>query len=124
MATRNPLTQVFDRRRLARLVDREGVELIHVHGPAGLKAAVYAAREARIPLVADYGRGQGAQALEADSIVVFSREVMEETARARPEIASRLHRGLRGVDLRPFAFGVDRSRRRAPAARKAGRQAL
>ncbi len=104
VATRNPLAEAFNRRRLARLVDREGVELIHVRGSAGLKPALFAARDARIPFVADYERGQKAVALEADSIVVFSREILDEVAKARPEIAFRLHRGLRGVDLRPFAF--------------------
>jgi glycosyltransferase involved in cell wall biosynthesis len=104
MATRNPLTEALNRRRLAQIADREGVELIHVRGSAGLKSALFAAREARIPIVAEIDGDRRGLALEADSIVVFSRRIMEETVTAHPEIASRLHRGLRGVDLRPFAF--------------------
>jgi glycosyltransferase involved in cell wall biosynthesis len=100
---RNPWTAALGGGRLAKLVNREGVELIHARGSAALKPALYAARQARIPVVAEYERGQGYAALDADSIVVFAPDALDEAARARPEVAARLFRGLRGVDLRAYA---------------------
>ena len=99
-AARNPWTAALNGRRLAKLAAREGVELIHVRGSAALKPAFYAARKARIPLVAEYERGQNSLALDADSVVVFSQETLDAAAKQRPETARRLFRGLRGVDLR------------------------
>ncbi len=110
-ATINPWRAMLNRRRLERLVIREGVELIHVHGSSGLNAASFAARRSRIPLVAEYEPGHGDLALDADSILVFSRAAMEQAAKARPERASRLVHGLHGVDLRRFnPDAVDGSR--------------
>jgi glycosyltransferase involved in cell wall biosynthesis len=102
-AARNPWTVALNGRRLANLAAREGVELIHVRGSAALKPAFYAARKERIPLIAEYERGQNALALGADSVVVFSQETLDAAARERPETARRLFRGLRGVDLRSFS---------------------
>jgi glycosyltransferase involved in cell wall biosynthesis len=110
-ATRNPWKALLNRRRLERLVVREGVELIHVHGAAGLPAALHVARRARIPLVAEFDGDGKSPALDADSILVFSRASLEEAARSRPETAAKLFRGLRGVDLRRFTpDAVDSSR--------------
>jgi glycosyltransferase involved in cell wall biosynthesis len=100
---RNPWTAALNGRRLAKLASREGVELIHVRGSAALRPAFYAARKERIPLVAEYERGQNALALGADSVVVFSQEMLDAAAKERPETARRLFRGLRGVDLRSFS---------------------
>ena len=102
-AARNPWTAALNGRRLSKLVGREGVELIHVRGSAALKPAFYAARKERIPLVAEYERGQNGLALGADSVVVFSQEMLDAAAKERPETARRLFRGLRGVDLRSFS---------------------
>ena len=111
VATRNPLTEALNRRRLAQVAEQEGVDLIHVRCSAGLKPAFHAAREARIPVVAEFGSDRNGLALKADSILVFSRETMAELAETRPDVAPRLHRGLRGVDLRPFALeAVDSGR--------------
>ena len=101
--TRKPWRAFFNRRRLAFLALREGVELIHVHSGASVRAALYAARKARVPLVADYEAGQDSLALEADSIIFFSRAELEETIARRPELAAKAFRGLRGVDLRLYA---------------------
>jgi glycosyltransferase involved in cell wall biosynthesis len=102
-AARNPWTASLNGRRLAKLAAREGVELIHVRGSAALKPAFYAARKERIPLVAEYERGQNALALGADSVVVFSQATLDAAAKQRPETARRLFRGLRGIDLRSFS---------------------
>ncbi|MGO9431962.1 hypothetical protein [Rhodoblastus sp.] len=110
-ATRNPWKAVVNRRLLERLVVREGVELIHVHGAAGLPAALHVAKRARIPLVAEFDGDDKSPALDADSIFVFSRTSLAEAARLRPETASKLFPGLRGVDLRRFTpEAVDSSR--------------
>ncbi len=110
-ATRNPWKSMLNRRLLERLVVREGVELIHVHGAAGLPAALHVARRARIPLVAEFDGDDKSPALDADSIFVFSRASLEEAARSRPETAHKLFLGLRGVDLRRFTpDAVDSSR--------------
>src|SRR5271157_5906322 len=102
-AARNPWTAALNGRRLSRLAAREGVELIHVRGSAALKPVFFAARKERIPLVAEYERGQNALALGADSVVVFLQEALDAAAKQRPETARRLFRGLRGVDLRSFS---------------------
>ncbi len=112
-ATRNPWKAMLNRQSLERMVLHEGVELIHVRDAGGLGAALQAAHRARIPLVAEYEPGQ-APALDADSILVFSGASMEEALMLRPDAAPRLHRGLRGVDLRGFAaeaFDTGRVRR-------------
>jgi glycosyltransferase involved in cell wall biosynthesis len=106
-----PWRAFLNRRRLARLVLREGVELIHVHAGGGVRAALYAARQARVPLVADYESAQDSLALEADSILFFSRAALEEAVSRRPELANKAFRGWRGVDLRQFsAEAVDWTR--------------
>lgn len=110
-ATRNPWKALLNRRRLERLVVREGVELIHVHGAAGLPAALHVARRARVPLVAEFDGDGRSPALDADSVLAFSRASLEEAARCRPETAPKLFPGLRGVDLRRFTpDAVDSSR--------------
>jgi glycosyltransferase involved in cell wall biosynthesis len=109
--TRNPWKALLNRRRLERLALREGVELIHVRGAAGLPAALFVAKRLRIPLVAEFDGDNRNLALDADSILAFSRAALEEAAGARPQAASRLFLGLRGVDLRRFIpDAVDSSR--------------
>lgn len=109
--THNPWQAWLNRRRLARLAVREGVELIHVHAGAGARAALYAARQARAPLVIDYEPSLEALAAEADSVVFFSRAEMEQAVARRPALATKAFRGLRGVDLRLFsAEAVDPGR--------------
>jgi glycosyltransferase involved in cell wall biosynthesis len=92
-----------NRSRLAKLALREGVELIHVRAGADVAAALYAARQARAPLVADFEAGQDAAALDADSILFFAREEMEAAVGRRPALAARAFRGFHGVDLRLFS---------------------
>lgn len=101
--SRKPWRAFLSRRRLASLALREGVELIHVHAGASMGAALHAARKARVPLVADYEPAQESSALEADSIIFFSRAELEDTVSRRPELAAKAFRGLRGVDLRQFS---------------------
>jgi glycosyltransferase involved in cell wall biosynthesis len=109
--TRNPWKALLNRRGLARLALREGVELIHVRGAAGLPAAFFVAKRLRIPVVAEFDGDNRALALDANSILAFSRAALEEAVSARPEAASRLFLGLRGVDLRRFIpDAVDASR--------------
>ncbi len=101
--TRNPLVSALNHRRLDALIAQEGVELIHVRASAALKAALAAARKARIPLVVDFDAERSDLAFEADSIVVYTPRALAETAKSRPEIAARLRHGIRGVDLRQFS---------------------
>jgi hypothetical protein len=100
--TGNPLKIMSNRRDLERMVLDEGVELIHVRAGASLSAALKIAREARIPLVADYAAGR-AEALDADTILVASASELDEARRLRPDVAKNLRQSLRGVDLRRFA---------------------
>ncbi|MCI4678040.1 glycosyl transferase [Rhodoblastus acidophilus] len=102
-ATRNPWQAWRNRRRLAQLALREGVELIHVRSGADAYAALHAARQARVPLVADFEPGDEAVALEADSIIFYARELMETVLARRPALAAKAVRGLHGVDLRVFS---------------------
>lgn len=105
-ATLNPWRSWLNRRRLASLALREGVELIHVHAGAGARAALYAAKQARVPLVADYEPDSAA--LDANSLIFYSRAEMEEAVSRQPNLAAKAFRGLRGVDLRQFSpEGVD-----------------
>lgn len=109
--TRNPWRAWFNRRRLARLALREGVELIHVHAGAGVRTALYAARRAHVPVVADYDPGNESAVFDADSIIFYSRAELEAAVARRPELAAKAFRGLRGVDLRQFSpEAVDFSR--------------
>jgi glycosyltransferase involved in cell wall biosynthesis len=100
-ATLNPWRAWLNRRRLARLAVREGVELIHVHADAGARAALYAAKQARVPLVADYEPDSAA--LDANSLIFYSRAEMEEAVSRHPNLAAKAFRSLRGVDLRLFS---------------------
>jgi glycosyltransferase involved in cell wall biosynthesis len=100
-ATLNPWRSWLNRRRLASLALREGVELIHVHAGAGARAALYAAKQARVPLVADYEPDSAA--LDANSLIFYSRAEMEEAVSRQPNLAAKAFRGLRGVDLRQFS---------------------
>jgi glycosyltransferase involved in cell wall biosynthesis len=102
-ATRIPWQAWRNRSRLAKLALREGVELIHVRTGADVQGAFQAARQARAPLVADFEAGQDAAALEADSIVFYSREEMEAALARRPALAAKAARGFHGVDLKLFS---------------------
>lgn len=74
-------------------------------------AALYAAKQARAPLVADYDPARGASAFEADSVIFFSNAELERALARRPDMARKAFRGLRGVDLRQFsAEAVDCAR--------------
>src|SRR5208283_2750583 len=64
-ATRNPWKAMLNRRHLEHLVVAEGVELIHVHGAAGLPAALHVARRARVPVVAGFDGDGRSPALDA-----------------------------------------------------------
>jgi glycosyltransferase involved in cell wall biosynthesis len=110
-AARNPWRAWFNRRRLARLALREGAELIHVHAGAGVRAALYAARRAHVPLVADYDACNESAVCDADSVIFYSRAELDAAVGRRPELAAKAFRGLRGVDLREFSpEAVDFSR--------------
>ena len=100
-ATKNPWTAAFNRMKLERLASREGADLIHLRGGAGLAAAAYAAHKAHIPLVAE--AVAGAETPEADSVIFFSDAGLEAATNAHPERAAHFYRGLRGVDLRAYA---------------------
>jgi glycosyltransferase involved in cell wall biosynthesis len=102
-ATLNPWRSWLNRRKLARLALREGVELIHVHAGASARAALHAAKQARVPLVADFEPGQDSAALDANSLIFYSRAEMEEAVSRQPNLAAKAFRGLRGVDLRQFS---------------------
>jgi glycosyltransferase involved in cell wall biosynthesis len=110
-AARNPWRAWFNRRRLARLALREGAELIHVHAGAGIRTALYAARQAHVPVVADYDPCNEGAIFDADSVIFYSRAELEAAVARRPELAAKAFRGLRGVDLRQFSpEAVDFSR--------------
>lgn len=102
-ATRIPWQAWRNRNRLAKLAVREGVELIHARAGADVPGALQAARQARAPLVADFEAGQDTAALDADSIVFYSREEMEAALARRPALAAKAFRGFHGVDLRLFS---------------------
>jgi glycosyltransferase involved in cell wall biosynthesis len=102
-ATRIPWQAWRNRNQLAKLVLREGVELIHARTGADVHAALQAARQARAPLVADFEAGQDAAALDADSILFYEREDMEAALARRPALAAKAFRGFHGVDLRLFS---------------------
>ncbi len=101
--TANPWRAYSNRRRLARLVLREGVDLIHVRAGADARAALQAAREAQAPLVADLTFAQEASILEADSIIFYSADEMEKTVARHPALAAKAFRGFHGVDLRRYS---------------------
>lgn len=107
----NPFQGFLDRRRLARLALREGVDLIHVRAGADARAALFAAKQARAPLVVDYEPGRDSLALEADSVIFYDRDDMQAALARRPALAPKAFRGFHGVDLRAFsAETVDSAR--------------
>jgi len=109
----NPLTAALNRLRLERLTAREGAELIHVRSRLVANAGFYAARQARIPLVANYdgerpgvhtiyGRG-GDLLAQSDCIIAANQAAAQHAVKLHPELASRVHIGQRGIDLHDFA---------------------
>lgn len=120
-ATKNPRRMLANARAIARLVEREGVDIIHARSRAPAWSAFLATRRTRIPFVTTYhgiynekGRAKRAynSVMAKGDIVIANSDYTAEVVRARYAIApDRLVVINRGVDVDRFdraAIGADR----------------
>ena len=120
-ATKNPLAMALNARRLARLIVKERVDLVHARSRAPAWVALAACRATGRPFVTTYhGAYSGRSALKlrynsvmarGDVVIANSQFTADEIARLYPIARGRLRVIPRGADLRRFAPGaVERAR--------------
>ena len=120
-ASKNPLAMIFNARRLARILFRERVDLVHARSRAPAWVALGACRIAERPFVTTYhGAYSGGSSLKlrynsvmarGDAVIANSNYTAALIERLYPEARERLAVIPRGTDLRAFSPGrVDRSR--------------
>ncbi|HXI86703.1 MAG TPA: glycosyltransferase family 4 protein, partial [Parvularculaceae bacterium] len=110
--SKNPAVIIANRGRLLRLIRAERVDIAHVRSRAPAWSALWAARAAKIPLVATYHGAYDAanplkrfynSAMVRADLVIANSEFTAAAIRARYEIAPEKLRIIpRGVDLRLF----------------------
>ncbi len=111
-ASKNPLAMALNVRRLAALLAREQVDVVHVHSRAPAWVALGACRLHPTPLISTYhGAYGGGSALKrrynsvmarADLIIAHSRFIAEHVASAYPEAAARVRLVPCGFDFSEF----------------------
>lgn len=112
VASKNPLTIIANGFRLARLIARERIDIVHARSRAPAWSALIAAHLARVPLVTTHhGIYRGRFALKrwyssvmtrGDRVIANSAHVAERIRDAYPAAASRMAVIPRGVDLAAF----------------------
>jgi glycosyltransferase involved in cell wall biosynthesis len=115
-ATKNPLAMALNVRRLARLIVKERVDLVHARSRAPAWVALAACRATGRPFVTTYhGAYSGRSALKlrytsvmarGDVVIANSQFTADEIARLYPIARDRLRVIPRGADLRRFALGA------------------
>jgi glycosyltransferase involved in cell wall biosynthesis len=115
-ATKNPLAMALNARRLARLIVKERVDLVHARSRAPAWVALAACRATGRPFVTTYhGAYSGRSALKlrynsvmarGDVVIANSQFTADEIARLYPIARDRLRVIPRGADLRRFAPGA------------------
>lgn len=129
-ATKNPLAMAVNVGRLATLVRREGVDLLHARSRAPAWVALAAARRTGIPFVTTYhGAYRAGSRLKAfynsvmargDAVIANSSWTAREIASRYPFAAPRIVTIARGSNLSAFAPGAVSPERRAAVAAQFG----
>lgn len=113
---KNPLRMLLNARHLAKLIRREGVDLVHVRSRACAWVAYGATRRNKRPLVTTFQGTPNATSAFAlrynsvmargDAVIVNSRFQAAAVAKLYPAIADRLAIIRSGIDLKSFAPGA------------------
>ncbi len=125
-ATKNPFAMAVNIARLAGLVRREGVDLLHARSRAPAWVALAAARRTGVPFVTTYHGAYRAGSrpkafynsvmARGDAVIANSAWTAGEIAARYPFAASRIVTIARGSDLSAFAPGAVSPERRAAVA--------
>ena len=123
-STKNPLAMASNVRRLAALIARQGVDLVHARSRAPAWVALGAARRQGIPFVTTYHGIYSAQSAikarynsvmaKGDCVIANSIYTARHILERYPDAAGRIATIHRGVDLRQFspdAVSSDRVRK-------------
>jgi glycosyltransferase involved in cell wall biosynthesis len=112
-ATKNPLAMAANVRRLAALIERQGVDLVHARSRAPAWVAMGAARRQGVPFVTTYHGIYSAQSAikarynsvmaKGDCVIANSDYTARHIVERYPEAESRIVTIHRGVDLRLFS---------------------
>jgi glycosyltransferase involved in cell wall biosynthesis len=129
-ATKNPLAMAVNIGRLATIVRREGVDLLHARSRAPAWVALAAARRTGVPFVTTYHgayrAGSAPKALynsvmaRGDAVIANSAWTAGEVVARYPFAAPRIVTIARGSDLSAFAPGAVSPERRAAVAAQFG----
>ncbi len=122
-ATKNPFAMAANVRRLARLIERQGVDLVHARSRAPAWVALGASRRRGVPFVTTYHGVYSARSemkvrynsvmAMGDRVIANSDFTARHVVESYPFAAGRVATIHRGVDLRlfaPEAVGADRVR--------------
>ena len=111
--TKNPLAMAFNAIRLARLIEREGVDIVHARSRAPAWVAYGATRIAKRPFVTTYhGSYSGSSSLKltynsvmarGDVVIANSEFTAAAIAQLYPLARDRVHVINRGTDFRAFS---------------------
>lgn len=116
VASKNPLTIVANGRRLERLIQTLGIDLVHVRSRAPAWSAVWAARRAGIPVVSTYHgiysarsrlkRTYNALMTRADLVMANSRFTRNHVRAQHGVATDRLSLVPEGIDIERFDRGA------------------
>jgi glycosyltransferase involved in cell wall biosynthesis len=111
--TKNPLAMMLNQAKLADLLWREQVDIVHAHSRAPAWVAYGATRRTRTPFVTTFhgaysasgtiSRNYNAVMAKGDIIIAHSLFTAGQVASIYPEAAARVRMIQRGLDLRAFA---------------------
>jgi glycosyltransferase involved in cell wall biosynthesis len=112
LATKNPLAMVANAIRLAQVVRREGVAIVHARSRAPAWSARWAARRTGVPFVTTYHgtynenfplkRGYNAIMASGDRVIAISHFIADRIVERHGTPADRIRVIHRGADLRRF----------------------
>ena len=113
MASKNPFTMLANARRLARLIEERGVDLVHARSRAPAWSALLAARRTGRPFVTTYHGAYGSPGLfknfynsvmaRGDRVIANSRYTADLIAARHHVPQERIRVIYRGVDLAKFS---------------------
>lgn len=114
--TRNPLAMLMNVQKLAALIRREKIDLVHVHSRASAWSALAATRLTKKPIVTSYHSSYGGRApattvynsimARGDAVIAHSRFTAALIARSYPWARQNIHVVGAGVDFRDYSPGI------------------
>ena len=114
--TRNPLSMMMNAQKLAALIRREKIDLVHVHSRASAWSALAATRLTKKPLVTSFHSSYGGRAssktlynsvmARGDAVIAHSHYTAAMIAKVYPWAKPQIHVIGAGVDFHDYSPGI------------------